>query len=493
MEFMKMLEKNEKQRTENGSVGYKTSSSKLVDLNFSIPSMRENPNFELFRQSYKEEPQLTLKWLLYLRDIREGVGERETFRTFVRFLCEIDEEVGKRFIEEVPIEEYGRWDDIIDLLFTCKSYKIWNVIIEKIRTQIHSDLKNASRGNPISLLGKWLPSEGASSEKTKKRARELAQLLRLTRKTYRHTLTRLREYLDVTEVKMSANRWEEIEYEKVPSLANLRYRYAFMKHDMGRRIEYIDKLKNGETKINSNALFLHDIVHTYKGLLLEGKEETLELLWSSQRKVKGFSNTLVVRDGSGSMIVPIGRSNVQASDVADAITLYCAENSEGEYKNKFITFSRFPQVVDISSCNTLQEKLLKLDEYNDYSTTNVESVFNLVLETAVKEEMTQEDLPKRVLIISDLEYNSIPSSGVTFEILAERFRQEGYKMPKLIFWNVNSRTNTIPIQENEEGVILLSGFSKNLMEMVMSSEISPYKALVKILNSERYNRIDNIF
>ena len=277
--------------------------------------------------------------------------------------------------------------------------------------------------------------------------------------------------------------------------------------------KYLEDLKNGNTKINANSMFLYDIVHkytsgnvVYRGIKVK-EDTTLEELWKAQNKIEGFTDTLVVRDGSGSMTVPVGNSHVTALDVCNAITIYASENNVGEYKDKFITFSSKPQYVDLSKCNTLAEKIEELYKHDDCSTTNIEKVFDMVLNTAIKNKLNQEDLPKQILIISDMEFNCINDyydiwdsdndnrrklDNTLFEEIADRFNENGYKLPKLVFWNVNSRTNAVPLQKNELGVILVSGFSKNIFDMVLSTELDPYKALVSVLDSGRYDCVKGI-
>lgn len=495
--FMEKLEKNQKSYTENGAVGYATTGSKLVDLNFAIPSFRYEIDEHLFQLALKENERLTLKWLLYLRDIRQGAGERHSFRECVKFLVSINADLAKKFLQCVPLEEYGRWDDYVDILFSSpvgKNEEIKRVIVKKLFTQLNNDYANYKQGKAISLLAKWLPSENASSNKTKLSARTLRKLFYMDSKSYRQILSELRKYLDIVERKMSGNNWGQIVYESVPSKANLIYSHAFMEHDRDRRTEYLDRLKTGDMRINAQALFLHDIVGKYSNIYAH--DETLEQMWRVQERVEGFSNTLVVRDGSGSMCCYIGNSAVTALNVADAITLYCAENNVGEFKDKFITFSSNARLIDISAKKTLKDKLMYLNKYTDISNTNIENVFNLILNTAIKFNLSQEEMPKTVLIVSDMEFDSGVSGrcdSVLFEEISARFEDKGYKLPKLVFWNVDSRTNTIPIVQNENGVILLSGFSKNLLSMVMSSELDPYKALVKQLESDRYKVVDEIY
>lgn len=507
--FMQAMEKNQKQLTENGAVGFVTEGHKLVDLNFAIPSFREKADTALFEQALNEDKILTLKWLLFLRDVRGGIGERKSFRDFMVYLAKAHEDVAVTLINGVNIAEYGRWDDILDIYFRVKSKKVQLAIRSCVIGQFVDDMKNYKEGKPISLLVKWLPSVNASSAETVKRGHIVKKWFEFNSKEYRQVLSKLRKYIDIVERKMSANEWGSIDYSAVPSKANLNYSDAFMEHDEKRRNEYLESLKKGETKINAQAMFLHDIVHKY-GLLgwySSGKhkvDDTLEALWNAQEKVEGFENTLVVCDGSGSMTSPLGNgtsSNVTALEVACAISLYCAQNNSGEFKNKFITFSSRPRLVNVNS-DTLFGNLNIMRKYNECSDTNIEATFDLILNTAVKHNMAQEDMPKTVLIVSDMEFNMATGSGwsrvptvneALFETIAKKFAKHGYVLPKLVFWNVNSRTNTIPLTENELGVILLSGFSKNLMQLVMSSELDPYKALVKQLNVPRYAVIDKVF
>ena len=517
MDFMNELAKNEKSITENGAIGYKTTGHKLVDLNFGIPSYREKADLDIFDQAFAEDKALTLKWLLFLRDVRGGAGERKSFREFALHLFNKYPELALKFLDHINIAEYGRWDDYVYLWDNVKDKDVKYMISMTLCAIINIDLEAMSRGENISLCAKWLPSISTSSKETRRIANKLAkEVFKVSPRQYRKMLSKLRKYLDVVEVKTSANQWSEIDYCKVPSCANLKYANAFFKHDQERREEYLENLANGDksVKINAKALFLHDIVHKYTSNNYNywnpkyEEDATLEELWKAQEKVIGFKNTLVVRDGSCSMTCNIPNSSATAMDVADALTLYCAENSEGQYHNKFITFSSKPQIVDVNGKESLADRLTYLHKYADCSNTDIEAVFDIILETAVKTKATQDNMPKSILILSDMEYDAMRSGNIwsydydhedivlkdiaLFEHITKRYEKAGYELPKLIFWNVNSRTNTIPLTESKAGVILLSGFSQSLMEMVMSSELDPYKALVNVLNKERYAVVDKV-
>lgn len=495
--FMKSLEKQQMQETENGALGYVTTTHELLDLNFAVPSFRkdiEMKYFDAFSEALKKDPNLTIRWLLFLRDIKEGLGERDSFRLFLYYLCEICPALGEDILDKINLAEYGRWDDYIFLYDALSEGSLKEQIISIISKQLANDILSLNKHEPISLLAKWMPSERASSKKSKKLASEFAKRFHLSKADYRKTLSLLRAHLNIVETKMSANKWDKIEYEKVTSGANLRYNEAFFVHDRERREEYLESLKKGETKINAKTLFLYEIVHKYsQGYLnsIKSLDETLEELWKAQEPPKEFANTLVVRDGSGSMFCPIGKSNVTAIDVANALTIYLSEHNSEEFKDKFITFSHDAKLVDLSGFNNLHDKLVYLEAFSDYTNTNVENVLSLVLR-AMKD---SGEAVERLLFITDCEFDcqvSGRTDKALFEEWQEKYKEEGFTMPKLIFWNVNSRTNTIPVQENENGIALISGFSKNIVDMVMSNELDPYKILVDKLMTERYNIVDKI-
>lgn len=191
----------------------------------------------------------------------------------------------------------------------------------------------------------------------------------------------------------------------------------------------------------------------------------------------------------------IGEGGLQAIHVSNALGIYFAERMRGEYHNKFITFSARPQYVDLSRCQTLQDKLNLAYAHNDYSNTNIEKSFELILQTAVKNKLSQKDLPKTVLVISDMEFDHACRGGIKktlFQKIQKRYSLHGYKMPKLVFWNCNSRTNVIPVRENEYGVALVSGFSVNVCKMVLSNQLDAYACLLEQLNTERYERIGRL-
>jgi len=476
--------------TENMALGYKTTGKSLLDMNFAVASLRGKPEekiVNMFTKAYFEDKQTALIWLFYARDVRGGLGERRLFRVILDDLAKNHEEAPvDRLIDFIP--EYGRCDDMLPLLSTRHADRV----IELIKNQIDVDIAAMEKQESVSLLAKWLPSVNASCAETKRKAKLIAQKLGLTEKEYRKTLSRLRRYLDVLECKMSAGLFWDIDYKAVPSRANIIYRKAFLRRDEERRNAFLESLKKGETTINASVLYPHEIVNAYMdGCQVRPYDETLEQLWLALPDIPALDNTIVVADGSGSMTASIGGSGCMALSVANALAVYFAEKNTGGFHNRYITFSGNPRLVDLSNGGTLKEKLQIALAYNEVANTNIYAVFDLILRTAVENRMSQDDMPKNIVVISDMEFDSCAENAdeKLFAKISREYAEKNYRLPRLIFWNVNSRTNTIPVKENELGVALVSGFSISIAKMVMSLELDPYKCLLDILNDERYDKV----
>lgn len=492
--------------TENGMEGYKHTDHALVDFNFKVASYRSDKEAAVkdFQKVLKEKDPYILKYLMYLRDAREGMGERDLYKTCILELLKSTSLANKDEIVAALINgtsEYGRWDDLWVLLDT--KYK--DAVIAAVKVQLAADMKKLveSEGKDIqsvSLLGKWLPSENASSIKTKKLAHIFIKELGATPRSYRKMLSALRGHLNVVETFMCAKEWDKIDYNIVPSKANLKYMNAFLRHDEARRREFLAKALAGDksVKINMGVAFPHEIVHAYHRTA--GYDESLEAYWKNLKPCVGLKDTIVVRDGSGSMCCTVGGTNITALDISTALAIYCSQYLEESFKNKFITFSSRAKLVDLSKCGSLRSKLDTCHNYNDCSNTNIQNVFELILDTAVESKLKPEEIPATVLVISDMEFDPAAGSGSywgggfnagsnVFKVMDQKFKAAGYKLPKLAFWNVNSRTGTIPCKFNENGVLLISGFSQNVLSMVMNSKTDPYDALIEELNKERYESI----
>lgn len=486
---------NTKQLTENGAVGYMTTGKELLDLNFKTSSLRnksEDEIFKLFLKAFHEDKLLAIKWLFFMRDAREGMGERRSFRIILNGLGHQHPIIAKELISLVP--EYGRWDDLYSLM----DGDLTEHVVDFIYQQLDEDCGNYLNKKPISLLAKWLPKE--STKKYKKVYNILVKKLGMTPKEYRRIISDLRKYLDVVEVKMSANEWNKVNYNTIPSKANLLYKDAFLRHDKERRNEYLNDLKNGNNnaKINAKVLMPHEIVHRYMDKYewgdIDDFDESLEQLWKALPNYvnsEGFS--MFVRDGSYSMTTKIGNTNITCLDISTALAIYFSEHCKGEYKDNFITFSNRPKVIDLSNCSSLREKIEKCHAEDDCSNTDIYKVFKLILDTAVNNKYTQEQLPKNIVVVSDMEFDNATTTSdyqTLFETIQAEYPLHGYDLPRLVFWNVCSRTGAIPLKTNKNGVCLVSGFNPTIMDMVLSGELDPYKCLVNKLNSSRYDAVE---
>lgn len=505
---------NEISVTENGAIGYKTSGKALLDLNFSVSSLRKAAKETIekkFSDAFFENPTYAVKWLFFARDVRGGMGERRIFRICFAWLANTRPEVVKKLIP--LIAEFGRFDD---LFYSGLEGELWNVVVDYIDNQITEDYKNVEAGKPTSLLAKWLPSCNTSSSETRTLAKKIYTALKLSEKEYRKMLSKIRANLKVIEVNASAKNWSAIDYEKVPSMANLKYKNAFLRNDEARRREYLAKLDKGEAKINSSVAFPCDIVHNY---ILKGHgyynynmiqiDSALEAMWKSLPDfVKAndhATSTIVCADDSGSM-TDRASGNMTILTVAQSLAIYFSEKLTGPYKDKCITFSSRPQYLDFSNCKSLIDKIKVMYSHSEVANTNIEAVYDLILQTAIDNNLKQEDIPANVLLISDMEFDSMVNFNgcsrysyngnysakqcALFEQIKQRYEAAGYVMPRTVFWNVGSRTGTVPIQEHKTGTALVSGYSPAIAKMVFSAKTDPYEVLLETLDAERYAAIE---
>ena len=331
----------------------------------------------------------------------------------------------------------------------------------------------------------------------------------------------LRRYIDVTEVKTCSDRWNEIDYNKVSSNANARYVKAFLKHDPERRKKYLEALlapmPTASAVMHASNLYPHEVYAKYNSGHCWNRpaavaDQGIEALWANLKNIPTTGNTMVVCDGSGSMETTIkGANNIMAIDVSRSLSIFFSERNTGEYKDKVIEFSATPRYIDLSGCKTLADKYNTMNRFDDCSNTNLQLVFDLLLATAIKNKVPQSDIPQRILIVSDMEFdraceytpsrygafmgdhNEIMAKYRTlFETIKQKWDAAGYTMPDIVFWNVNSRTQTLPVSSNEAGVILVAGFSVNNVKMVLSGEMNPWTALKSVLDSERYKVIEDV-
>lgn len=472
--------------TENGAVTKRTTGSDCLDLFSRIGGMRkaeDNEIIDCFIRAYCEDPDSAVKLLFYARDVRGGLGERRVFRIILRWLAETHPESVLRNIQYIA--EFGRYDDLIVLLGTnCEA-----AAAALIKEQLEKDIEALKADGDVSLLAKWLPSVNTSNKEAVLAGKKLAKLLGLNEATYRKTLSALRAQIKIIENNLREKKYD-FEYEKQPSKALFKYRAAFIRNDNERYTDYLDRVSRGEAKMNTGTLMPYEIVETALNKMntMNADEKTaVNTTWEKLEDFGGDENMLAVVDNSGSMYC---WNQPTPASVALSLGLYFAERNKGAFANHFITFSETPQMIEIKG-DTFVDKLSYIITFDEIADTNIEAVFRLVLDTALKYKVPQSELPSKLVIISDMEFNyCVENAGLTnFENARKMFEENGYKLPDVIFWNVASRNRQQPVTMNEQGAALVSGCTPRLFSMIAGGEMTPMKLMLEILRSDRYKDI----
>lgn len=461
--------------TQKGDKAYKSTLNSVLDFFFHAPATRlggsQNQLPEMFAKALAQDTALAISAMFYLRDVRGGQGERDSFRLCLETLRKKNRALFDKLVPLVP--EYGRWDDILP-------YVDNPAVVSLVMSQLSEDFANMAASKPISLLAKWMPSINTSSKTTVALARKWSKAMSLSEATYRKNLSQLRKYLDVVEVRMSSGDWDNIKFETVPSKAAMIYRKAFEVHQPERYVQYIKDVMSGEKKINSSTLFPYEIVHNIMGANASDCA-TLEALWKSlPNYCESDKNALVVADVSGSM-------HGTPLEVAISLALYIAERNTGAFHNTFITFSESPTLQVIAG-NTLKEKVNNLSRADWDMSTDVSKVFDLILNSALSNKLPQSELPETLFIVSDMQFDSADSSGNSAYSRAKKtFEANGYTLPKLVFWNVRAVPGNVPVTINDSGVYLVSGNSPTIFQKAVNTVVtSPEDLMKEVLLSERY-------
>lgn len=473
--------------TENGAVALNTSGHACVDFFGLAGSMRERTAIDkctLFDAAYAEDGDIAMKVLFYTRDPRGGYGEKLTFQQIFTHLANVHTESVVKNLWAVL--EFGRAKDLYYLVGTPAEDEMWKFMKE----QFELDYENMKAGKSISLLAKWIATPDSKSEKTKELGKLTAKKLGYTFKTmsdYKRKLREMRKYLDLPEAKMCAGHWDEIEYSKCASRFMLKNRKAFMKHDAERYQEFVGKVNKGEAKMNMNTVNPCEIL---KDLIYGGSDDaSSDAQWKSLPDyVDG--NVLVMADTSSSMTWH-ATNGLYPITVALSLAMYTAERNKGDLKNLFMTFDSNPQFVELKGA-TLRQRY-KLAQQADWGgSTNLEAAFDLLLKTCVRGHVAQDEMPKAIIIVSDMEINCVRGvdrqNRMTFyDAMAQRYEQAGYKMPQVVFWNVNGRNNTFHVSSTTAGVALCSGWSVNVLKDLMNSiGVTPYEMMMNAIGNEKY-------
>jgi hypothetical protein len=446
-------------RTENGMKTFDSSKNALVDLFFMIGASRGKDLSKQFTTALKQDETLALRLLMWARDVRGGAGERDVVRTILLALEKNYPEALDRVLPHLA--EFGRWDDL--LIFKTQPVKA------KCFTMI-GDALRAKNG----LAAKWMPRQGPL-------AVEIRNFFGMSPKFYRKSLV---EMSKTVEQNMCANTWDEINYSHVPSLASARYQKAFKKHDPVGYEAYKAKLTTGEAKVNANAVYPYDVI---KSRRFGGDDTVIQAQWDALPNFIGDELVLPVVDVSGSMSCPVGgNKNLTCMDVSVSLGLYLADKNKGPFKDMFLTFSDKPKLQVLKG--NLLDKLNQLQTADWGMSTNLHAAFQCILDYAVKGKVDANDMPKYILVMSDMEFNHCAKyDDSAMQMIERKFAEAGYVVPNIVFWNLNARQDNVPVKHDKRGVALVSGFSPSIMTSILAAdELDPASVMMATLNSPRY-------
>lgn len=489
-----LMEECNDAETENGAPSLLTTGSDCLDLFATIGALRyakEKTIRERFLRAFAENRDIAMKLLFFARDIREGLGERRVFRVILRYLAENEADSVRK---NLPfIAEFGRFDDMLCLADTpCEE-----AMLDYLKEKLSEDLTALREGRPVSLLGKWLPSINASSTEAVILAKRIAKAFGMSEKEYRKALVSLRAKIRIIENNLRVRDYT-FDYETQPSKALLRYRRAFLRNDAQRYLDFIHKATRGQTRLHADTLAPYELIDPYLGYsysdscfirtLKKEEQEVLNATWNSLPDYTTYENALAVIDTSGSMYCA---KSPRPASVALSLGIYFAEHNTGYFKNHFIEFSEHPQLTLLKG-ETFYERLQYVASFSEVANTNLEAVFALILKTALKHNVPQHELPSKLILISDMEFDACiyGAKGTNFENAKRKFEAAGYRLPDIVFWNVASRGRQQPVRYNTSGVTLISGCTPSLFQMISSSQVNtPYEYMMEVLGSERYRSI----
>jgi hypothetical protein len=461
--------RNQEARTANGMKARASSANACADLFFKIGASRGKNIIPDFVAAYAENKEVALRIALWARDIREGAGERELFRNIMRHLENTDSEVAKQLLSKVP--ELGRWDDL--LIFTTAGVR------NEVLDMIHSAILSGD-----GLAAKWMPRKGPW-------ANAIRNYLGLTPKNYRKTIVNLTK---VVEQQMCAQDWDNINFSHVPSLASARYKKAFNRHT-NNYAEYVASLVKGKkgVKVNANAVYPYDVLKGAIGIWFPRFDETEKNLiikqWESLPNYVGDASILPLVDVSGSMGIGVGGgAKLTCMDVAISLGLYLADKNLGKFKDTFLTFSSSPELLHLKG--DILQKIEQMKNSKWGMSTNLHAAFEKILSTAVKHDVPDEEMPKMLLILSDMQFNAcVKHDDSAMGMIERKYKKAGYTLPKVVFWNLNAYDN-VPVKFDKSGTALVSGFSPAIMKSLLAGKLedfTPEAIMLQTVMKDRYS------
>ena len=478
--------------------------------------------YAYLREADKEDLIDTFILCLHLRDCRGGKGERSLGKSALIWLFLNYPEYFQKIMHLIPF--YGRWDDLIDLwpnclkltkthiAYTCKNFytpipendkwiflqKVQADIVSLMAKQLMQDKINMNMGNPISICAKWAPTENDHIDKKYWVVSQLCKSLgKIDQKKYRKEYTSpLRAYLKIVENFMCKNAWDEIEFSKVPSCAMKRLKNSFEKNATEKFSEWKASLYQNVVEVKAKQLFPHELIHELR--IKQTNDTVLQAQWEvleKQAKELGvLTSAVFVVDVSGSMETwCFGRRanfSFTPMDVSIALGILGSGATTGPFKNHIISFHTNPTFHVLNSRHNLWEKYNEITSLPWAGSTDIQKVFDLILQKARSANLKQEDMPTKIIIVSDMQFNSAFPGKTNFEIIDIKYKASGYKRPNIIFWNVNGGSTDFPVDVSTNGTAMISGFSTSILKSIMNkNEFSPYSIMRETIDDSRYSII----
>jgi hypothetical protein len=464
---------NQEARTENGMKARKSTANPCVDLFFNIGAMRGKDVIPAFVSAYVHDPVTAIRIALWARDVRGGAGERKIFRDILKYMETNDPETAKKIVLRIP--ELGRWDDMLVANGPLKDYSF---------SLIQSALMD---GN--GLAAKWMPRKG-------KDAVELREFMQWSPKYYRKTLVNLTK---VVETQMCAKDWDNINFNHVPSVASSRYKKAFSRHtdkykEWTAALVSTDPEVKASVKVNAGAVYPYDVlkgVINHYGRYDQSNLNHIIAQWDALPNYVGDANILPLVDVSGSMTCPIGqnyKSSTTCLDVAVSLGLYLADKNTGKFKDTFLTFSGNPELLHLKG--NIVQKIEQMVKSQWTMNTDLHKAMDKILQTAIDGNVPQSEMPKILLILSDMQFDSCTyHDDSAMEMIERKYVEFGYEVPKIVFWNLNSKDNA-PVKFDKSGTALVSGFSPSIVKAVLAGDMedfTPEAIMNKTIMNERYS------
>ena len=466
---------NQEARTENGMRARKSTANACVDLFFKAGAMRGQNIVPAFVAALVENEDVAMRIAQWLRDARGGAGERELFRQILTYLEGNRPDLAIKLLPKVP--ELGRWDDIFVFQTSGMKAKAYTMLGDALRE------KNG-------LAAKWTPRKGDV-------AVEIRNFLGMSPKFYRKSLV---EMTKVVEQDMCAKKWDEINFSHVPSVAAARYKKAFFRNTPEYAKYVAELLKDPKdrtmnVKINAGAVFPYDVLKGVIGSYNKNYNSTelgaLQSQWDAMENFIGDANVLPLVDVSGSMTCKAGgyasKSETTCLDVAVSLGLYMADKNKGKFKDTFLTFSGKPELLHLKG--NIVQKCQQMSESNWGMNTDLVKAMDKILKTAKDGNVPQEEMPEMLLIMSDMQFDQCAKfDDSAMKMMARKFEEAGYELPKIVFWNLNAKDN-VPVKYDTRGVALVSGFSPAIMVAVLGGDtekFTPEAMMLKAVMVDRY-------